>query len=59
MQLQIIYLLHDSGANVTTESAAGVTPLKMALDPSVDFVIGAVLLGSYMFTYVLVAMFLI
>lgn len=45
-QLQIIYLLHESGADVTIESSPGVTPLAMALDSSVDFKIGAVLLGS-------------
>ena len=46
-QLQIIYLLHESGADVTVESVPGVTPLAMALDPSVDFKIAAVLLGLF------------
>ena len=48
-QLQIIYLLHEAGADVTIKSGSGVTPIAMALDPSVDFKIGAVLLGRYMY----------
>ena len=44
-RLQIIYLLHEVGADVTVESAPGETPFVLALDPSINFKIGAVLLG--------------
>ena len=50
-QLQMIYLLHESGADVTIESA-GVTPLELARHPFVDFQIAGVLLGlSIVFGY--------
>ena len=42
--LLIIYMLHESGAQVTME-ADGDTPLTLALDPEVKFYAGAVLLG--------------
>ena len=44
-RLQIIYLLHEVGADVTVESAPGETPFVLALDLSINFKIGAVLLG--------------
>ena len=52
-QLQIIYLLHEAGANVTVESSPSVTPFVLALElcPTVDFWIGAVLLGL-IYTYI-------
>jgi len=49
-QLHIIYMLYESGASVTIKSC-GITPFTLALDPSINFHVGAVLLGLCKFNF--------